>query len=143
MVTHLKASIDPDSQLYGKLLEAEISLTRKDYKSAVPVLKEAEDLADSWLGHFLLGQAYLGAGAFPEADGEIETCLKRQGEASALYLDEAPTFHLFPPVYYYLGRVRDGLKSPAAPESYKTFLSIQGNGAGPLVADARKRLASP
>jgi len=142
MVAQLKASIDPDSQLYSKLLEAEIALIRKDYKSAVPILKDGENLADSWLGHFLLGQVYLGAGAFPEADGEIESCLKRQGEASALYLDEAPTFHLFPPVYYYLGRVREGLKSPTAPESYKTFLSIQANGAGPLVADARKRVAS-
>jgi eukaryotic-like serine/threonine-protein kinase len=142
VMAQLKASIDPDPQLFSKLLEAEISLNRKQVNDALNTLKEAQDLADSWLGHYLLGQAYLQAGSFPEADSEIETCLKRQGEASALYLDEAPTSHLFPPVYYYLGRVREGLKSPAAAESYKTFVSIQENGVGALLADARKRLTN-
>lgn len=136
----LNASIEPDPQLYGKLLQAEIALARKDARSAVPILKDAENLADSWWGHFLLGRTYLEAGAFPEADAEIETCIKRKGEASALYLDEAPTFHLFPPIYYYLGRVQEGLKSPAAADSYKTFLSLQEKGSGPLVADAQKRV---
>jgi hypothetical protein len=31
------------------------------------------------------------------------------------------------------------LKSPAYAESYKTFLSIQEKGTGPLLADARHR----
>lgn len=143
LVTQLKTSIDPDPQLYAKLLEAEIVLYRKDVKSALSVLKEAENLADSWLGHFLMGRAYLEAGAFPEADSEIETCIKRKGEASALYLDEAPTFRVFPPVYYYLGRVQDGLKSPtAAGESYKMFLTLQEKGTGSLLSDARRRVAN-
>lgn len=142
LATQLNASIEPDPQLYGKLLQAQISVARKDAKSAIPVLKEAENLADSWLGHFLLGRAYLEAGAFPEADAEIETCIKRRGEASALYLDEAPTFHLFPPVYYYLGRVQEGLKSPAAVGSYKAFISLQEKGTGPLLVDAHKRVAN-
>jgi tetratricopeptide (TPR) repeat protein/predicted Ser/Thr protein kinase len=143
LVAQLKASIDPDPQLYAKLLEAEIALYRKDVKTAVSALKEAQNLADSWLGHLLLGRAYLEAGAFPEADSEIETCIKRKGEASAVYLDEAPTFRLFPPVYYYFGRVQEGLKSPTYADSYKTLLSIQEKGAGPLLSDARRRVAKP
>jgi hypothetical protein len=74
--------------------------------------------------------------------GRGEVCLKRRREATALFLDEVPTFHLFPPVYYYLGRAQDGLKSPAATDSFKTFLAMKQKGGGdPLVADARQRLS--
>jgi len=68
--------------------------------------------------------------------------LKRKGEASAVFLDDVPTFRAFPPVYYYLGRAQEGLKSPAAADSYKALLSIKekGDEAG-LVADARRRVA--
>ena len=90
-----------------------------------------------------LGRAYLDAGAFIEADSELEKCLKRRGEASAVYLDDVPTFRAIPPVYYYLGRAQEGLKSPAADESFKTFLSIKekGDEAG-LVKDAQRRVAA-
>jgi hypothetical protein len=67
--------------------------------------------------------------------------LKRRGEATALFLDESPTYHLFPPVYYYLGRAQEGLKSPAAADSYKTFLAMKEKAEhDPLVADARRHL---
>ena len=142
IASDMSSSIDPDPQLYGKLLQGEIALNRKDPKRAISLLNEAQKASDSWLGHFLLARAYLDAGAFPEADGEIEACIKRKGEASALYLDEAPTFRVFPPAYYYLARIQEGLKSPAAAQSYRTFISIQEKGTGPLLADARKRLSS-
>jgi hypothetical protein len=48
----------------------------------------------------------------PEANAEIETCIKRRGEASALYLDDLPTFGLVRSVYYYIGQVQEALKSP-------------------------------
>jgi hypothetical protein len=54
-----------------------------------------------------------------------------------------PSYHLLPPVYYYQGRVREGLKSAGADDSYKAFLAIKEKGASdPLVADATKRLAA-
>jgi tetratricopeptide (TPR) repeat protein/predicted Ser/Thr protein kinase len=142
LAAQMSSSIDPDPQLYGKLLAGEIALQRKDPRQAIALLNDAQKMSDSWLGHFLLAQSYLEAGAFPEADGEIEACIKRKGEASALYLDEAPTFHVFPSAYYYLGRIQEGLKSPAAAQSYRTFISIQEKGTGPLLADARKRVSS-
>ena len=52
---------------------------------------------------------------FPQADAEFDRCLKRRGEALALFLDEEPTYSYLPPVYYYQGRVREGLKNPASP----------------------------
>jgi hypothetical protein len=73
----------------------------------------------------------------------LEACLKRRGEATAVFLDDVPTYRLFPPVYYYLGRAQEGLKSPAAAESYKTFIGIKASSTeDPLVADARRRVGN-
>jgi len=135
--------LDPDDQAYGKLLEGEILLKRGDAKRAGELFDEAQKFADTWIGRFDLGRAYIERGAFTEADSELEKCLNRRGEASAVFLDDVPTFRALPPVYYYLGRAQEGLKSPAAAESYKTFLTIKANGdeAG-LVTDAKKRLGT-
>jgi hypothetical protein len=79
-------------------------------------------------------------GSFTEADSEFELCLKRRGEASAVFLDDVPTLRLVPPVYYFLARAQEGLKSPAAAESYRTFLKMQPDGSSELITDARHRL---
>jgi hypothetical protein len=57
-----------------------------------------------------------------------------------VFLDDVPTFRLMPAVYYYLGRAQEGLKSPAAAESYQTLIKLQPDGSGELVKDARHRL---
>jgi serine/threonine protein kinase/tetratricopeptide (TPR) repeat protein len=142
IAAEMEGKVEPEPQLYGKLLESEVALKKNDVKKAISLLKEARQLSDTWIGHFTLSRAYLQAGAFPEADSEIEECLKRRGEASAIYLDDLPTFRYVPAIYYYLGRVQEGLNNPAAAESYRTFISMQEKGAGPLVTDARKRLGS-
>ena len=99
-------------------------------------------MSDTWLGRFALGRVYLEAGAFAEAYSELDACLKRRGEAAAVFLDDVPSLRFLPPVYYYLGRAQEGLKSPRAVESFKTFLAMKerGDGSDPLVADARRRL---
>jgi hypothetical protein len=90
-----------------------------------------------------LGRAYLAAGAFAEADAELDACSKRRGEALAVYLDEVPTARLLPAVSYYLGRTREGLKSPGAAEAYRAFLAAKKAAEEPLVADARRRAGTP
>jgi predicted Zn-dependent protease len=142
LISQLSSRLDPDSQAYGKILEGEISLKRNDAKKAIQPFLEAQKLSDTWIGRLDLGRAYVEAGAFTEADSELDRCQKRRGEASAVYLDDVPTFRALPPVYYYLGRAREGLNSPAALESYKTFLAIKNKGdeAG-LVKDAEKRVS--
>jgi len=143
LVRRLAAQLEPDPQAYAKLLEGEMALKHHKPQDALKLFQEARQTADTWLGRFDLGQAYLDAGAFAEADSEIEMCLKRRGEATALFLDEVPTYHLFPPLYYYLGRAQEGLKSPAAAESYRNFLAVKDKADhDPLVADARRRLVS-
>jgi tetratricopeptide (TPR) repeat protein len=143
LASQLASHLNPDDQAYAKLLEGEASLKRGDAKRAAMSFDEAEKLADTWIGRFDLGRAYIDMGAYTEADSELEKCLKRRGEASAIFLDDVPTFRAFPPVYYYLGRAQEGLKSPAAADSFKTFLAIKANGdeAG-LVSDAKKRAGS-
>ena len=143
IVSQLSGRLDADSQAYGKVLEGEMFLKRGDAKRAIALFLEAQKLSDTWMGRMDLGRAYIEAGAFTEADSELENCLKRRGEASAIYLDDVPTFRRLPPVYYYLGRAQEGLKSPAAAESFKTFLAIKGKGdeAG-LVKDSERRVAS-
>ena len=95
---------------------------------------------DTWIGHFDQGRAYLDLGAFAQADSEFDRCITRRGEALSLFVDPWPTYGYFPPVYYYLARVRQELKSPDFPELYRTYLSIRGKaGEDPLLAEVRKR----
>lgn len=135
--------LETEPQLYAKLIAGEAQLKRAHAREAINIFQQAQKLGDTWLGHFDLGQAYLDAGAFTEASSEFDVCLKRRGEATSIFLDDVPSYHYLPAVYYYQARAREGLKSPGAAESYKTFLSIKEKGAGdPLVADAKKRLAA-
>ena len=95
-----------------------------------------------------MGRADLEASAYLEADAEFDRCVKRRGEAMALFLDEVPTYGYFPQVYYYIGRAREGLKTASFGDSYRAFLGIRGAaGEDPLLADARgedpQDLASP
>ena len=102
---------------------------------------DANQLLDTWIGHFELGRAYLESGMFVEADSEFDRCMKRRGEALEIFIDNVPTIAYFPPVYYYQGRVREGLKSPGFAESYRVYLNIRGQaGEDPLLGDIRRRL---
>jgi tetratricopeptide (TPR) repeat protein/predicted Ser/Thr protein kinase len=143
LVAPLAQKLEAEPQVYAKLIAGEAQLKKGNARDALNSFQEAQKLADTWLGHFDLGRAYLDAGAFTEASSEFDDCLKRRGEATSLFLDDVPSYHVLPPVYYYQGRAREGLNSPGAAESYKTFLSIKEKGAGdPLVADAQRRLSS-
>jgi serine/threonine protein kinase/tetratricopeptide (TPR) repeat protein len=143
LVAPLSQRLESEPQIYAKLIAGEAQLKKGNARDALNSFQEAQKLADTWLGHFEMGRAYLDAGAFTEASSEFDVCLKRRGEATSIFLDDVPSYHLLPAVYYYQGRAREGLNSPGAAESYKTFLSIKEKGAGdPLVADAQRRISS-
>ena len=95
LATQLSTRLEQDPQAYAELIRGEAELLRGKPREAIKTLENARKIADTWMGHFLLGRAYLEAGAFPDADRELETCLKRRGEATALFLDEAPTWRYF------------------------------------------------
>jgi hypothetical protein len=103
-------------------------------------MQEAQKLLDTWIGRFELGRAFIAGEAFTEADSEFDACLRRKGEATALFLDVYPTFAFFPPAQYYIGVAQKGLGSPAAAESFQAFLKVKANSSGdPLVAEAKKK----
>ncbi len=137
----LSSELQIEPQAYAKLIEGEAALKEKDARGAVKLFTDANNLLDTWIGRFDLGRAYLEMGAFPEADSEFDRCIKRRGEALSLFLD-LPTYGYFPPVYYYQGRAREGMKSAGFAESYKKYLSIRGKaGEDPLLAEVRRRVS--
>ena len=138
------SQLTAESHAYGKIIEGEIALKNDDPRQAVKVLTDANGILDTWLGQFELGRAYLEAKAFTQADSAFDRCInKRRGEALALFADEEPTWGYFPIVYYYQGRVREGMNNPGFVESYREYLKIRGKSTeDPLLPDVRKRAAS-
>ena len=137
----LSSELSAESQAYGKVIEGEFALKASDARQAIKAFTEANTFLDTWIGRFDLGRAYLAAGAFAEADSEFDRCITRRGETLALFLDEAPSYGYFPLVYYYQGRVRQGLKSAGFAESYRTYLGIRGAAReDPLLAEVRQRI---
>ncbi|HEY1340106.1 MAG TPA: tetratricopeptide repeat protein, partial [Bryobacteraceae bacterium] len=135
--------LEPEPQAYAKLLTGEALLAKGKEAEAIQAFLEGQKLANTWLGRLDLARAYVEAGKFIEASSELDECLKRKGEATAVFLDDVPTYRYFPPVYYYRARAQEGLKSAGAAESYRTFLSIKAQSApgDPMVEDARRRAA--
>jgi eukaryotic-like serine/threonine-protein kinase len=141
LASSLASDLKTEPQVYGKIIEAKIALKRGDKRAGINTLLEANKLLDTWIGHLELGRAYLDAGLFVEADSEFDRCIRRRGEAMELFQDNVPTYAVFPAVYYYQGRVREGLKSPGFAESYRNYLAIRGPSTeDPLVAEVRKAL---
>jgi tetratricopeptide (TPR) repeat protein len=141
MVDSLAKETQAEPQAYGKIVEGKVALNQGDTRLAIKNISDANSLLDTWIGRFELGRAYLAAGQFTEADSEFDRCLKRRGEALELLMDNVVTYGYVPYVYYYQGRVRQGLKAPAFAESYRTFLSTRGQSTeDPLVPEVRKSL---
>jgi tetratricopeptide (TPR) repeat protein/predicted Ser/Thr protein kinase len=141
LATSLSSELTSEPQADGKIIEGLIALKRKDSNDAVKQITAANNLLDTWIGRFELGRAYLEAGAFTEADEEFDECAKRQGEAIELFMDNVPTYAYFPPVYYYQGRVREGMKSDGFADFYKIYLNIRGQSTeDPLVPEIRRRI---
>jgi tetratricopeptide (TPR) repeat protein len=139
----LASEQQPEPQAYAKMLSGRVALTRGDKNQAVKLLTDANNTLDTWIGRFELGRAYVEAGQFVEADSEFDRCLKRRGEELELFMDNVPTVAYLPSVYYYQGRVREGLKSAGFADAYRTYLSIRGQSAeDPLVPEVRRRLGS-
>lgn len=137
----LERSSRPDSRAYGGLIQGEMYLEYRDAQSAIGEFQKAQQIADTWLGRFDLARAYVQAGDYPEADTEAETCLRRRGEAAAVFLDDIPSYRYFPAVFYYQARAEEGLKSRGAAKLYRAFLLIKKNAdRDPLVDDARRRV---
>jgi tetratricopeptide (TPR) repeat protein len=127
----------------GKLLSAEVSLQKHDARAALAEIGSSQQLLDTWLGHYLAGRAYLEAGMLVEAQSEFDKCLTRRGEASALYLDDVPTFRVLPPLFYYIAKTQEATKNPSASASFEKFLAMYPKAPrnNPLVVDALRKVS--
>jgi tetratricopeptide (TPR) repeat protein len=141
LIDGLAAQREAEPQAYAKIVEGEIAMKNGQPRQASKILSEANALLDTWIGHFDLGLSYLSDGAFTQADSEFDLCIKRRGEALELFLDEEPTYGYLPPVYYYQGLARQGMRAGGA-DQFKTYLAIRDNSTeDSLVKDARSRAA--
>ena len=136
----LASELATEPQVYGKIVEGEIALKRRDPGGAVKILTDANGVVDTWVGHFDLGRAYLEGRAFAQADSQFDRCIKRRGEALS-FVDEDPTYGHFPTVYYYLGRAREGLQTAGFSDVYREYLTIRGKSTDdPLLQDVLRRI---
>jgi tetratricopeptide (TPR) repeat protein/tRNA A-37 threonylcarbamoyl transferase component Bud32 len=142
IAAELGRRLPAQSRAYAKLIEAEIAMGAGQYPAAIDALNAAQKQADLWLVRFTLGRAYFERGDYTEAASEFEKCRQRRGEATALFLDDLPTFRYYATLPYWLGRAREMQKLDARPQ-YQEFLKIRQGATGDLlVEDARKRLGA-
>ena len=143
LAAELEKSLVPETQALGMALGGEVQLIEGDVRGSVATLQASLKGADTWMTRYLLGRAYLLAGEYTDADREFDTCDRRKGEATAVYIDDVPTWRLVAPLYYYTGITRAELKRSTAADSLRTFVELKkgGDEKSSLVADAEKRLA--
>ena len=92
----LASELELEPQAYAKIVEGAIALKEGDPREAVGLLQEANELFDTWIGHFELGLAYLELGADLQTDSEFDDCLGRRGEALSLVSGRGTHLQLFP-----------------------------------------------
>jgi tetratricopeptide (TPR) repeat protein len=138
----LDRSVAAEPRMYAALLRGSLELRAGRPAEAVTRYRAALERVDAWLVHRALAEAYLAARAFTEAHDELETCVRRRGEAVDVHLDFVPTYRLYARVQYELGLAAEGLGSPAASGAYREFLAHRASPDDALAAQARHRLAA-
>ena len=130
------------SRAYGDMIDAQIARGANRLNESVDALGRAQKFADLWLGRFMLGVVNVEAQRYALAQPDLELCQRRRGEATAIFLDDMPTFRYLAPLTYWLARAQEGQQNmTGAAENYKAFLALRpADSADPLAADARKRL---
>jgi len=139
----LASALAPRSRAYARVVNAATSLQRGRAADALDELKQAQKLADLWIVRYLTGVAYVEAGAYAEAVSELELCEKRRGEATAVFLDDVPSYRYMVPLSYWLGRAHDGLGAHDAAERHlHAYLALRSPKTDALAKDAAARIAA-
>lgn len=137
----LASGLQPQDRAYAAMIDGVIASMDGRHAEALDTLTAATQLSDFWLVRLKLGKAYLRAGAFAEALDEFSRCEERKGEASAVFLDDLPTWRYVADLPYWRARAQQEIgMSHAARESYRVYLSVRDE--GPLARDARERMMS-
>lgn len=136
----LTGQISDHERAYGLMVEGALQRYEGDYINAIQTIRFARETADLWRINLELGRTYLEGGYAVEAFDVISSLRERIGEASAIYLDDIPTYRFVAQWLYWLGRVQDsaGMLDDAA-DTYRRFLSLRPQG-GLLAEDVRQRI---
>jgi tetratricopeptide (TPR) repeat protein len=136
----LGKELQPQSRAYGLMIEGALLRQEGERIASIDKLQAAVERADLWLIRYQLGRAYFDAGFFAAAGDEFRLCgADRQGEATAVFLDDVPTYRYLAELPYWLGRSEESLgMTDAAKENYMKYVATRPNG-GPRVDDARQR----
>jgi len=136
----LGSKLQAQSRAYALMIDGMVHLQRGDKIAALDKLRAAIELSDLWLIRYHLGRAYLEAGYVVEAMDEFSICEQRRGEATAIFLDDLPTWRYMATLPYWLGRTQLELgMRDAGSQNLQAFLALRPEG-GPLADDARNRL---
>ena len=111
--------------------EGHTALKNGDARQAVKPFTDANEILDTWVGHFDLGRAYLADRRFTQADSEFDRCIKRRGEALSLFLDEEPTYGFFPSGGPLPGPGSRRLQERGVRRVVPPYLGIRGKSRGP------------
>ncbi len=137
----LAAGLQPQNRAYGAMIRGAVLSLEGRHAEALDALVQATRLSDFWLVRYELGKAYLRAGSFAEALDEFSACEARRGEASAVFLDDLPTWRYLADLPYWRARAQQELgMRHAAKQSYRAYLALRPE--GPLALDARERMTS-
>ncbi|MBA3638251.1 MAG: tetratricopeptide repeat protein [Acidobacteria bacterium] len=109
IATALDNQLEDEPRIYGALLRGEAALAAGRAREAKEAFDAAQKLDDTWLGRYGLGRAYLALRAYPEAVQEFDRGLTRKGEATAVFLDDLPTYRLMPRVEAFLAQARGAM----------------------------------
>jgi tetratricopeptide (TPR) repeat protein len=143
IAANFRQKVGAENQVAAMIIEGYTQMAEAPVQ-AIDTFGKAQKTLDTWLGHFLLGRANLLVKEYAGANDELEACLKRSGEATAVFLDDVPTARLLPPVWYYLAQAEEGLNDSTATESYRHFLSFQfSESSDPFAVRARAKLVAP
>ena len=138
----LREKLQPQNRAYGNMILGVVDSIEGRHADALDRLSSASRQADFWLIRMQLGKAYFRAGAYAEALDEFTACETRRGEASAVFLDDLPSWRYLGTLPYWRGRAQQEVgMQHAAKQSYTEFTGYR-NDNSPIVADARARFAS-
>ena len=110
----LSQELQPMSRAYGQVIKGAIATSEGRHADAVDALRAGMERADLWLLRFYLGRAYFAAGKYVEALDEFQICLQRRGEATAIFLDEKPTWRYMAELQEWLTKAKENMGSVTA-----------------------------
>lgn len=136
----LAEQLSEQSRAYAEMIMGVVLLESGDHLAAINQLTAAINTADLWLLRFYRGRAYLEGGYFVEALDEFTVARDRHGEATAVFLDDLPTYRYMSTLPYWIARAQKGLgMSHDARQNFSAFMSRRSAG-GPMADDARHRM---